>query len=115
MRALKTMVMISLLVVGAGCYRTHYVNFSSPDAATRPSTVPVRTGGWQHFFLFGWVPGERDIDARELCGEADRIESVRTRQSFLQGLVRALTSFYINIYSPWDGAVYCTEQPPTGS
>ena len=104
-------VLISFLA--SSCYRAHYVDFSpeNPNRATS-TTVPVRVTGWQSFFLFGWVPGTRLIDASSACGGADNIESIRTRQTFLQGLVTMLASYYINIYAPWNGAVYC-HQPPS--
>ena len=73
--------------------------------------MPVRVTGWQHFFLYGWVPGERRIDARERCGDAEKIHSIQTRRTFVEGFVAAFAGYYINIYSPWNGAVYCTEQP----
>lgn len=97
-----------------GCYRTHYVHFA-PQAAppagasedSAPPPEPLRVSGWQSFFLYGWVPSERRIDARELCGGADAIESIRTQQTFLQGLVAAFAGYIVNIYSPYDAAVYC--------
>lgn len=96
-----------------GCYRTHYANFSTqnPERSTE-SHVPVRVTGWQHFFVYGWAPGERRIDAREQCGGVERIHSIQTRQTFVEGLIAAFAGYYINIYSPWNGAVYCTEEPP---
>lgn len=101
------------LVLASGCYRIHYVNFS-PEAAREPgaATEPVRAGrGWQHFFLYGWVPGTRSIDARVQCGGAENIDSIQTRRTALQGLAAAIAGFFINIYSPWNGAVYCKEPP----
>ena len=89
------------------------MNFSprNPAAiAAEASEEPAR-GAWQHFFLWGLVPNERTIDAREACGGASGIASIYTQHTFLQGLVRTLTSFYVNIYSPWNGAIYCTRVP----
>ncbi|MEN8183664.1 MAG: hypothetical protein ABFS46_14135 [Myxococcota bacterium] len=108
-----TCLVLSLFL--ASCYRTHYVNFSpqNPDRApAATAAAPVRSGGgWQDFFLYGWVPGELTIDARQKCRGAENVDSVRTRRTFLEGLVAAVAGFYINIYSPWDGAVYCQEAP----
>lgn len=97
------------------CYRTHYANFSPqnpnrPGAAAAPA--PIRsTNGWQHFFLWGWVPVERTIDAKQECGGSENVAAIRTRRTFLEGLVAAVAGFYVNIYSPWDGAVDCSTAP----
>jgi hypothetical protein len=100
-----------LLVVGLsfslGCHRTVYYGLSDP-ATVGSQTVPVEpTSRWQHFFLFGWVPSERTIDARAACGGTHKIREIRTRQTFLQGLIETLASYYVNIYSPWTGEVVC--------
>jgi hypothetical protein len=92
------------------CYRTYYARFSPPRAdESRPQAeyLPDKKTGWQSFFVYGWAPGEKEIDAVALCGSADSIHSIRTRRTFLEGLVAAFAGYYINIYSPWDGAVYC--------
>jgi hypothetical protein len=104
---------LALLVVMGGCHRTQYVN-------VRPQQVPLeataqessmssltRVGGWQSFFLWGLAPGAKKIDASAACKTPENIGMITTRRSFLEGLVAALSGFYINIYSPWDGAVYC--------
>lgn len=102
-----------LCLIFSGCYRTHYANFSPANPNRAPQqTEPVRgSRGWQHFFVWGWFPGERIIDARKTCGEADNIDSIQTRQTFLEGLVAAFAGYYVNVYSPWNGAVYCREAP----
>jgi hypothetical protein len=104
---------ILALVVAAqtGCYRTHYERFSAMRSDS-DSGLPVQVTGWQSFFLYGWAPAERRIDARDRCGGADKIHSIETRRTFLEGFVAAFAGYYINIYSPYDGAVFCTEQPP---
>ena len=105
-------ILVLCLVLGA-CYRTHYVNFSpmNPNRASQPAGPVRSSSGWQHFFLWGWIPVERTIDARQICGEAANIDSIQTRRTFLEGLVAAFAGYYINVYSPWDGAVYCREAP----
>jgi hypothetical protein len=62
---------------------------------------------WRHFFLWGWVPGELRIDAQDACGGTEQIDSIETRRTFAQGLVAAVAGFYVNVYSPYNGAVYC--------
>jgi hypothetical protein len=108
MRLVATL-LLSLSLVS--CYRTHYENFSplNPNRAGAPAAAPTRsTSGWQHFFLWGWVPGDRKFDARQECGGAENIAAIRTRRTFLEGLVAAVAGFYVNIYSPWDGAIDCS-------
>jgi hypothetical protein len=103
-------VILALLAASLGCYRTNYVNFhQSPVPPSQHE--PVKETGWQHFFVWGWFPIEKRIDATEKCGGAEKIESIRTRRTFLEGLVAAFAGYYVNIYSPWHGAVYCTEKP----
>jgi len=99
-----------LVLATSGCYRTHYVNFLPEHVEMRTSHVPVKASAWRHFFLWGWLPGEKRIDARELCGSSENIHSIDTRRKFIQGLIAAFAGYYVNIYSPWDGAVYCIEQ-----
>jgi hypothetical protein len=110
MRIIATLLLCLSL---SACYRTHYANFSAanPDRAPQQAEPPRSSGGWQHFFLWGWVPSERTFDAQQTCGGTENIDSVQTRRTFLEGLVAAFAGYYINIYSPWDGAVHCKESP----
>ena len=113
MRYRAALLALAAVVGMGGCYRTHYVNFSPESPLRAPaSTVPVRATGWQHFFIWGWAPGERSIDARAECGATGNVDSIRTRRTFLQGLVAAVAGYYVNVYSPWNGAVYCDERTP---
>ena len=95
-----------VLMVGTGCWRTEYIHLYPPASPTDVSeTSPVRGGRrWQSFFVFGWAPGERLIDAAGQCGSAQNIQSLRTRRTFLQSLVGGAT---YSIYAPYDGAVWC--------
>jgi len=99
--------LLALSVAVNGCYRTTYVNLypvghhPAPDARG-----PTKASGWQSFWIFGWFPTEMDIDSRGICGDGN-IQEIRTRRTFLQGLVAALASYYINIYSPWEGKTVC--------
>jgi hypothetical protein len=111
----RTLTILCSLALTTACYRTHYVNFSPANPNRSPqSAQPVKRGsGWQHFFIYGWVPSELTVDARSECGSAENVDSIQTRQTFLEGLVGAVAGFYINIYAPWDGAVYCRQAPVT--
>lgn len=106
---------VSLLLVlaVAGCYRTHYVNLQPPERTTASAT-PTRSGasGWQHFFLFGWLPRERVYSADQVCGPNAEVQEIRTQRSFLQGLVAILASYYVNIYSPYGAEIFCIPVPP---
>lgn len=95
-----------------GCYRTHYTNVA-PPIMPPPSGPPEkpRDQSWIHFFIFGWVPGERRIDAAKQCGGAEHIVAIETERRFIQGLIAIFASYYINIYSPWTGRVLCDNDP----
>jgi hypothetical protein len=112
----------AVLILGlslTGCFRTHYANFSplNPDrAGAAAAAAPVRsTSGWQHFFLFGWVPSKLTIDAKQECGSPEHVDSIDTRQTFLEGLVESVAGFYINVYAPWDAVVHCSADPGGGT
>jgi hypothetical protein len=103
---------ILVLCLGlSACYRTHYANFSPQNPTRSPAAAPATpvrsTSGWQHFFVWGWFPTELTIDAKHECGGSEKVAAIRTRRTFLEGLVAAVAGFYVNIYSPWDGAVDC--------
>jgi hypothetical protein len=105
---------IVLLMAGvaAGCYRTHYVNLQ-PAGDERPDAAISRAdeSGWQHFFLFGWFPDERRYPANELCENGALVREVHTQRTFMQGVATALSSYYVNIYSPYYLDVFCQEPP----
>ena len=109
---MRLLVIALSLFLFSGCYRTHYVNFSqhNPQRATSSSESDA-SDGWQSFFLYGWLPGERRVDARRWCGGEENIDSIKTRKTFLQGLVTQVAGYYINIYAPWDGEIHCVEKP----
>lgn len=111
--------LLVVLVLASGCYRTTYLNLTpteKTEAAPVPGAATQSHGHWQHFFLFGWIPEVKVIRAAQLCGTG-RVQQIHTEQTFLQGLVETLASYYVNIYSPWTGMVVCTtgpsESPPT--
>ena len=83
MRIASTLLLCLFLTA---CYRTHYVNFSPRNlirAEAPAPDKPVRSG-WQHFFLWGLVPDEKKLDAREACGGSQNVASNQTRQTFLE-------------------------------
>ena len=64
--------------------------------------------GWRNFYLFGWVPGEKVIDAAERCGGVEHVRSIRTWQTFAQGLVSTLL---LDMVSPRTALVTCDHYP----
>lgn len=104
------------VVVGAGCFRTAYTNltpFSNKPVEEPPNVSHDAPNSWQHFFIYGWVPSEKKIDAAKACGGAEHVERIETRQTFVQGLIAAFAGYYVNVYSPYTGAVICdhTREP----
>lgn len=100
----------ALAFMGSACFRTTYSNVSPPARAPieePPDISRVAPQSWQHFFIWGWVPRERRIDAAAACGGLEHVERIETQQTFVQGLVAVLASYYINIYSPYTAAVIC--------
>ena len=102
---------VLLCLAVAGCFRTTYMNIKPPRGLAVAADDPKPASSWQHFFFFGLIPGERVIRADHICGSSNAIGEVHTEQTFVQGLVEMLTSFYVNIYSPWTGKVTCTRAP----
>jgi hypothetical protein len=109
MRRTATLLVIVLLATAASsCYRTRYVNLRESEVIPPASPVrPEPVSRWQHFFVFGWFPIERKIDAGKACGGPENVEAIETRRTFLQGLIAAFAGFYVNIYSPYNGEVVC--------
>lgn len=61
-----------------------------------------------HFFVWGLgAPAKRTYPVDVIGGGADRVESIRTQRTFVQGLVAAFAGYYINIYSPYNAAFVC--------
>ena len=99
------------LFLSLGCFRTHYQNLHPhvPPAVHAPDDDDrVHTPSWQHFFVYGWFPIERTIDASAKCGGLEYVRRIETQRSFVQALIFAVAGYYgVNIYSPYTGAVVC--------
>jgi len=96
----------------SGCYRTVYRNLEPPDGPFQAAPVTTSSTTWRSFFLYGWVPPELVVDAAAECGGATRVYEIRTRRTFVQGLVASFASSAgVNVYSPWTGDVVCTMPP----
>ena len=100
----------SLAFAAAGCAPTVYRHFEPAGTLSSPATLHHLHGeesGWRHFFLYGWVPSERVIDAASECGGIEHVEEIRTRQTFAQGLIQTFAGYYVNVYAPYTGQVVC--------
>ncbi len=114
MKSLTLVLLVYAAALLPGCYRTTYVNFAPPTDApveerqlrSIPDGYTVKNG-WQHFYVWGWAPDKRTYAVDLICGGADRIESIHTRRTFVEGLVAAFAGYYINIYSPYNAAFEC--------
>jgi hypothetical protein len=109
-RAATSLLLLALCATTLGCFRTRYYNFTpygSKSGAILMRREATNPASWQSFFVYGWSPAELVIDAGKACGGASYVESIETRQTFVQGLIAAVAGYYINIYSPYTGAVSC--------
>ena len=59
----------------------------------------------QHFFI-GGIGQEEEIDAAEICGGADKVVRVESKESFWDS---AFTGLTLGIYAPRTAVVYCKE------
>jgi hypothetical protein len=89
--------LVALLLVGAaGCYRhTFNIGNGAPMA-------PVSEEQWRHHWLWGLVSPDRELELREMCPSGNA--TIEVEQSFLNGLVSALTGA---IYSPTTVRIRC--------
>jgi hypothetical protein len=94
-------------VVDRNRQNRRYVPSVPSDLGRRPTREPPES--WQHFFIWGWIPGEKRINAASACGGAEHVKRIETRQTFAQGLIEAVASYYFNIYAPYTGAVICDD------
>ena len=116
MRRPFSLVALGVALLLGGCFRTRYINLAphpaleaaAASAIPRTPPTPKPHSGWQHFFIWGWVPGERVIPAAEICGGPEWVKEIRTERRFVQGLIAAVAGYYINVYSPYDGRVVCS-------
>jgi len=79
----------------------------APPAETDLTRAAHSKGSWQSFFLYGWIPQPKEIDAAAQCGGEAHVATIETQNSFGTGFVGAIAGYYINVYSPWRGHVTC--------
>ena len=111
----RTFLLLLAALSVSGCFRTVYRNLHAANAPpvveTQDTLAKKGKGSWQSFFLYGWIPNPKDIDAAGQCGGEEHVSTIETQNSFGTGFVAAVAGFYINIYSPWRGHVTCDHQP----
>jgi len=113
---LRALALAVLCFGSAGCFRTLYVNLRPPNTPTPVENDDTRShyqhgGGWQSFFVWGWFPSVKKIDASAICGGDDHVSAVETQQTFTEGLVASAAGYYVNVYSPWGAVVHCDHVP----
>jgi hypothetical protein len=107
-------VVAAVIVTATGCYRTTYTNLHPPSPVQEQPAAPLprpQLSSWKHFFIWGWVPSEMVIPVDQDCAGAGGVKEIRTRQTFVQGLIEAFAGYYINICAPWTAEVVCANQP----
>ena len=92
-----TLMSAFLLLALAGCYEH---TFSTGNGAPHG---PVVYDHWENFWLAGLI-GHKKVDVEALCGS--RPATIEAKQTFLNGLVGALTS---GIYTPTTVKVRCAD------
>jgi len=113
---LRALVLLALFLT-TGCFRTVYTNLQAsgaPPPVEAPETrAHHQNKDWQSFFLFGWVPGEKRIDAATICGGEEHVARLETEQTWFQAVTTTLilAAAWLGIYSPWRAAVICDHDP----
>jgi hypothetical protein len=64
----------------------------------------IKKEDMQHFFISG-LGQEKDMDAAQICGGADKVAMVQSHLTFLDGFLGTVT---FGIYTPRSARVYCT-------
>jgi hypothetical protein len=108
---------LGLLLLGTcACARTVYRHLE-PAAALAPTASSSRRLDPSHHLRGGvWLAALLPLRVGAL-GAGDRrggrvrrpgnVREIRTEQSFAQGLLYVLTSYYLTIYAPYTGEVVC--------
>ena len=97
MKKLLAVAALSTFVL-AGCSTQ---KFNLNPGADLTSDASLSTS--QTFFLSG-IGQEKEVDAAEICGGADKVAQVSSKQTFMNGLLGAVT---FGIYTPRTVEVHC--------
>lgn len=94
-RKIASLVLVALV---SGCAaQTFNINGSGAGVPTDQKS--------QHFFISG-LGQQKITNAAEICGGADNVIKVEAQQTFINGLLGAITW---GIYTPRDAKVYCQQ------
>ena len=94
----KTIIGLFLIVTVVGCSTQKYTIHGGGD--DEPDEQKM-----QSFFVYG-IGQEKELNAAEICGGADKVARVEAHLSFIDGFLGFLTW---GIYAPRTAKVYCTE------
>ena len=115
--------LLALLLLD-GCFHTVYRNLQPPNAppvVETPATLARKPrSSWQSFFLYGWFPTERPIDAAQQCGGDAHVAAIETEQTLGQGLIEIATILLsgaailvpVGVFAPWTAQVACDHPAP---
>lgn len=94
---MKKAIIISLAILGlSGCAtQTYYINGKSGSTPTKSEMQP--------FFVSG-IGQEKDLDAAAICGGANKVIKVESKQEGLDCILGVVT---FGIYTPRHAKVYC--------
>ena len=77
---------------------------STQTFTMRGNSETPKTDEMQTFFV-GGIGQTQTIDAAKVCGGVNKVVKVEAQQTFLNGLLSALTG---SLYSPRQARVYCS-------
>ncbi len=92
----KTLLALTAATFISGC-STQTFNING-TAHSQPVSEESQT-----FFING-IGQEKQTNAAELCGGADKVVKVETQETFVNGFLGFIT---LGIYTPRDARVYC--------
>ncbi len=94
----KLLFIILGIFVISSCYTTSF--------KTKYRRTGVEQEKMAHFFLWGLVPPQKEIDLDKFC--PDGVSDFKAQKTFLDGFLTFIT---IGIYSPKSVFVYCGKKP----
>ena len=92
----RLLLVLALALPLTGCFHIRYTNDGPP-------TADPAQKGWHHDVVFGLVEVSEPENVSRAC--PDGFALARSDQSFVAGLVQALT---VGIYNPTDVQIHCT-------
>lgn len=97
---MKSITLVAAIVLMTGCAtQTYTMSGDTTDAAPKQPTKEIS----QTFWVEG-IGQQKVLDAAQVCGGADKVIKVESKETFLDGLYGVLT---LGIYTPRTAKVYC--------